>query len=415
MSTELTTTNPFTPTTMEAAETMAGWIADSGCFGIKKPAQALTLMFLAHEEQSTLSQLLKKTHVFEDGKLSTRADHIKREFEKKGTIIFHIRTDEMVAASFYDSKPIDDEARQRGIKRFELQWRLDAEQAQPERNSAEESKLMLEISKLAREGEITVIRTLADAEAKGISKGKSGTKSNWLISPRTMLQWRCITEGANVVGAGEADGMPSDVDLADAREVEHAQLMKEAFGPKPDERTEALKKIIEDKKQASLEAGSDSDAKRLQAEAAELQATLDNEEGERLARERQATQQPTTTPLVVDDNPELLPPENKAPASEKADDWKAATFSHLNLTTRHSCFGKTVGEVFDTGDLANAQRIMGTFLKADGYMSKVAAQKALYDAGKVGPPHEKDLALYNALIQANARVSERLDKEGAQP
>ena len=218
---ELTTQpNPFALTTMEDAEKMAKWIAESGCFGITKPAQALTLMLMAKEQGKTLSQLLKEVHVFETGKLSQRADYTQAVFMQTGTILWHLRTAECVAGSFFNFKPIDDAARERACQRFELQYELEILQMQADRDRKREGALMLQLSKLSREGEATIIRTLAGAEASGITQGKNGTKTNWQLGGVAMLQYRCVTDGVKLIDPAVMAGLSSDVDLQDVRDFE---------------------------------------------------------------------------------------------------------------------------------------------------------------------------------------------------
>lgn len=243
--TQLTTQHesPFSISTIESAEKMAGWIAESGCFGIKKPAQALTLMMIAHSEGQTLAQSLKRYHVFDDGKLSQRADYTQSEFEKRGTILWHIRTTDVVAATFFKSRPIDDEARSRATKRFQLQWKLDSMIAQPERDDLEISKLMLEISALAREDEATIIKTLFEAEQQGITEGAKGLKNNWRNS-KAMLQWRCVTDGVKIVDASVMAGLSSDADLMDAKAIELSSA-RIAYDPKSRD-LESMQAIVDD-------------------------------------------------------------------------------------------------------------------------------------------------------------------------
>jgi hypothetical protein len=240
---------------MEDAMAMAKQIADSGCFGITKPAQAITLMMMAREEGKTLAQLLKEVHVFDTGKLSQRADYTQSVFQQHGTILWHLRTNTVVAGSFFTIKPITDEDRKRACERFGLQYELDIMQMQPEWDRKRESELMLALSKLARENECTVIRTLADAEAKGITQGKSGTKNNWAAGAISMLQWRCVTDAVKLIDPSVMSGLSSDVDLQDARVVEQ-RLAIEQKSPQEREK-DAIKSMmaqhLEDAEQATGE------------------------------------------------------------------------------------------------------------------------------------------------------------------
>jgi len=265
---ELTTTqqaNPFALTSFEAVEKMATYIADAGMYGIKKPAQAITLMMLAHEEKQTLSQLLRRIHVFEDGKISQRADYTQGDFQASGnTIIFHARADDMVAATFVMGKA-DDAARERGIKRFELLWFLDSEQ-----KPAERSRLLVEIAKLSRDGEETIIRTFADAEAKGITEGSKGMKQNWKTSPRQMLTARCVTEGIKVVDPARAAGLYSEDEVEDIRKFE---VQDKQHRLENNDRS-AMEEIQHQHEQSAREAKNDSDRKHYQSLASDMRCKI---------------------------------------------------------------------------------------------------------------------------------------------
>lgn len=235
MTQELTTTNqqlatagpsPFAMTTFEGVEKMAAYIADAQLYGIKKPSQAITLMMMAHEERMTIVQLMRRVHVFEDGKISQRADFTQAEFERVGRIVYHIRTDEVVCATFFLKKDITDEDRARGAERFELLRTLEDLKWTDPRDLSKERKVENQLSKIARENEETVLRTLADADSRGISQGSKGTKTNWATSPRSMLQWRCVTEGVKVVAPFVLAGMPSDVELQDAKVIEQREASR---------------------------------------------------------------------------------------------------------------------------------------------------------------------------------------------
>lgn len=235
MTQELTTTNqqlatagpsPFVMTTFEGVEKMAAYIADAQLYGIKKASQAITLMMMAHEERMTIVQLMRRVHVFEDGKISQRADFTQAEFERVGRIVYHIRTDEVVCATFFLKKDITDEDRARGAERCELLRTLEDLKWTDPRDLSKERKVENQLSKIARENEETVLRTLADADSRGISQGSKGTKTNWATSPRSMLQWRCVTEGVKVVAPFVLAGMPSDVELQDAKVIEQREASR---------------------------------------------------------------------------------------------------------------------------------------------------------------------------------------------
>lgn len=281
MNDQLTTTeSPFTLTSLDAARELAKEIADSGCFGIKKPSQALTLMMLAFEEKTTLSALLRKVHVFDDGKLSQRADYTQSAFEQNGTIIWHVRTPEMVAGSFFKIKPIDDKARERAMRRFELQWQYDALTRQPERDGGKEGKLILELSRLAYEGEATIIRTFQAAEESGITQGKNGMKNNWAAGAVSMLQWRCVTDGVKLIDPSVLSGLSSDVDLDDAKTVEQKTLTERASAPQSND-LEAMRSILAQHEADALTAlshGNERETKRLQGLASDMRVLIQEAE-----------------------------------------------------------------------------------------------------------------------------------------
>lgn len=233
MTQELATTSqsPFALTSFEGVEKMAAYIADAQLYGIKKQSQAISLMMMAHEEKTTIVQLMRRVHVFEDGKLSQRADFTQSEFERIGTIIWSLRTDEACCATFFLKKDLTDEDRSRAAERCELLRTLDDLKWTDPRDTAKERKVENQIARLARENEESVYRTLMDADARGISQGSKGTKTNWATSPRSMLQWRCVTEGVKVVAPGVLAGMPSEIELRDAIDYERKERARLANTP----------------------------------------------------------------------------------------------------------------------------------------------------------------------------------------
>lgn len=233
--------SPFALTSFDQVKEMAGYIAEAQMYGIKKPAQAITLMMMAHEEGISVVQLMRRVHVFEDGKISQRADYTQAEFEKVGTIVWHLRTDEECYATFFRRKEISDEDIARGAERCELLRQLEDMKWIDPREPAKEKKVQSAIAKLARQAEDSVIRTIQDADSRGISQGGKGTKTNWATSPRSMLQWRCVTEGVKVVCPAILSGLSSDVELQDAQAVERHIAAK--ADPTSGERDDIIKMI----------------------------------------------------------------------------------------------------------------------------------------------------------------------------
>lgn len=233
--------SPFALTSFDQVKEMAGYIAEAQMYGIKKPAQAITLMMMAHEEGISVVQLMRRVHVFEDGKISQRADYTQAKFEEIGTICWHLRTDEECYATFFRRKEVSDEDIARGAERCELLRQLEDLKWIDPRDPAKEKKVQIAIGKLARSGEDSVIRTIQDADSRGISQGGKGTKTNWATSPRSMLQWRCVTEGVKVVCPAILSGMASDVELQDAQAVERQLAAK--IDPNAEEKEQIMKMI----------------------------------------------------------------------------------------------------------------------------------------------------------------------------
>lgn len=212
-------------------ERMAKYTADSKLFGITSPAQAMCLFAICTSEGINYISALRRYHIIE-GRPSMRADAMLAEFLKAGGgVIWHIRTDQMVAATWFaDTKKIDDAARARGAKRFELLWLLPFEE-----DPSKSSKIMHELAGIARDGEETILRTYADCEEKGLTLGKGGeTKTNWATSPRQMLTARNLTEGIRLVLPGLIAGIAEEGearDIASAEREERSRALAAALGP----------------------------------------------------------------------------------------------------------------------------------------------------------------------------------------
>lgn len=207
------------PMPFEEMDRLAISAANSKMFGITNKDQALCLFAICQAENLHPVQALRRYHLIE-GKPSMRADAMQGEFMARGgKIIWHVRTDDMVAATFSmkarSDDPFDSNAfRDRAIKRFDLLWKLEAEE-----DPTECSAIMVELAKLSVEGEETIIRTYEDAEAKNITQswkdGKWVTKHNWKQSPRQMLTARVITEGVRLINPGLIAGIYSPDEIQD--------------------------------------------------------------------------------------------------------------------------------------------------------------------------------------------------------
>ena len=208
-------TSPFSPTTWVEVEKIAAHMADAHAYGFKKPSQVISAMLLAHESGKSLSVIMEEKHFFEDGKISPKASHMQATFQKTGTILWHIRTPSVVAGSFFGYKPIKDEDRARACARFELQYELDIMQMQPEWDTRRESELLLALSRLARENECTIIRTMAQAASLGLAN-----KTNYNLGAANMHQWRCVSDAIKLIDPAALAGGSPDVDIQDLSMLE---------------------------------------------------------------------------------------------------------------------------------------------------------------------------------------------------
>lgn len=254
-------TGPFSMNSWENVNTLAENIAASGIYKIKTKAKAVTLLLLAHEQHTTLSEIMKRTHVSDDGMLIGKSDYIQGRFEDKNWILFHIRADDMVAASFGRGLNPSDEVIERANKRFLVQWKL-----LYEKDPVKRGELIEQLSALQRPREITIIRTLDDAIEKGIavSSDPEVLKANWKTSPRQMLTARCATEGVRVVDPSCTDGAHTEEEMSDVRSMEVA-------GQSPKERLQA--QIDELVAKADM-TGSREEKARLLGKAAALRTEL---------------------------------------------------------------------------------------------------------------------------------------------
>lgn len=222
----------FSPAPFDEMEKAAKYVAESKMFGIDRPAQAMCLFGICQSEGIHYMKALQKYHLIE-GRPSMKADYMLGELQNRGgAVIFYARTDAIVAGTlFADKSKIDDAARARGESRFNLLWTLESEE-----DPVERGKIMIELSKLAREGEETLIRTFADSEEKHLSQswkwkdtndhGKGGewkTKHNWLQSPRQMLTARFVTEGTRVIDPGLIAGIYPPDEIEDIRSAERLE------------------------------------------------------------------------------------------------------------------------------------------------------------------------------------------------
>jgi hypothetical protein len=188
-------------------QTMAKSIAGSGMFGVKTADQAMALMLLCQAEGIHPIMALRRYHII-DGKPAYRADALQGEFERDGAILWHERDEKICAATFWrDKHNMNDEAIKRAKERYDVMIKGGSE------------------APFAMPGEITVIRTFADAIEKNIArtwKDPNGweIKKNWKQSPRQMLHARCLTEGVRAINPGLVAGIYTEDEVRDSIEAE---------------------------------------------------------------------------------------------------------------------------------------------------------------------------------------------------
>lgn len=270
------------PRSFEEMEKLSKAAAASGMFGITKPEQAICLFAICQSEGLDPISALRRYHLIE-GKPSMRADAMAAEFMAKGgAIIWHARTDDVCAATFFsDKSTLDDKARERSIARFEKLWDLDVEEDAKERTS-----IMGAIAKLSREGEETIIRTYEDAQEKGLTTSwkkndktneyEEKEKTNWKQSPRQMLTARVVTEGVRLVNPGLIAGIYTPEEIQDtihAEEVERAEFVDRALKD-PDPRDRKAIEAMIDQYVADSKDAKPAEKSRLLGLAAELRTRL---------------------------------------------------------------------------------------------------------------------------------------------
>lgn len=204
--------NPLALNTLEDMEKFAKYVAESGMFGITKPSQAMCLFMICKAEGRDPISALRRYHIIEN-RPSMRSDAMQADFiAAGGGIVWHVRTDELVGATFFaDKKRIDPPALTNALSRFNALW-----QFQYCDDPTKRARLMSDIASLSDDGVETVIRTYADCEEKGITGGKNGTKNNWRTNPRAMLTARVITEGVRLINPGLIAGVYAPEELEDA-------------------------------------------------------------------------------------------------------------------------------------------------------------------------------------------------------
>ena len=264
------TTQPAILQSLDEIERVAAKLSVSGLMGKDtKPEAVFGLMLLCKCEGLDPIAAMKRYHIIE-GRPSMRADAMQAEFiAHGGGVVFHVRSDDMCAATFFaDRSKLDDAARKRAVDRFEKLWLLECEP-----DPAKRSKIILDIAKLSMDGEEGIIRTYADCELKGITEGAKGTKANWKTSPRQMLTARVLTEGIRLVAPGLIAGVYTPEEVQDVLTVEQKGLHEHASAPQSHD-IEAMQAILAQHLKDATSAKSDSERSRLLGLASDMRILI---------------------------------------------------------------------------------------------------------------------------------------------
>jgi hypothetical protein len=264
------TTQPAVLQSLDEIERVAAKLSASGLMGKDtKPEAVFGLMLLCKCEGLDPIAAMKRYHIIE-GRPSMRADAMQAEFiAHGGGVVFHVRSDDMCAATFFaDRSKLDDAARKRAVDRFEKLWLLECEP-----DPAKRSKIILDIAKLSMDGEEGIIRTYADCELKGITEGAKGTKANWKTSPRQMLTARVLTEGIRLVAPGLIAGVYTPEEVQDVLTVEQKGLYDRASAPQSND-LEAMQLILKQHEENAMAATTESERKRYQGLAADMRIVI---------------------------------------------------------------------------------------------------------------------------------------------
>jgi len=264
------TTQPAVLQSLDEIERVAAKLSASGLMGKDtKPEAVFGLMLLCKCEGLDPIAAMKRYHIIE-GRPSMRADAMQAEFiAHGGGVVFHVRSDDMCAATFFaDRSKLDDAARKRAVDRFEKLWLLECEP-----DPAKRSQIMLEVAKLSMDGEEGIIRTYADCELKGITEGAKGTKANWKTSPRQMLTARVLTEGIRLVAPGLIAGVYTPEEVQDVLTVEQKGLYDRASAPQSND-LEAMQLILKQHEENAMAATTESERKRYQGLAADMRILI---------------------------------------------------------------------------------------------------------------------------------------------
>jgi len=257
---------------MAEMQSLAQDAAKSGMFGLQNPSQAICLMALCQAEGINPVLALRRYHLIE-GKPSMRADAMLAEFAARGGgVIWHVRSDEIVAATFFiDAKKMDEKAIERARTRAAAM--LENDHATVMENSYP--------------GEETIVRTMEDADKKRTSMQwdkdtrQFKKKHVWQANPRQMLTARVITEGVRLIAPGVVAGIYAPEEIEDSKE----SFLQDA-GASPSHDLESMRSILAQHEQNALDATTEPERKKYQGLAADMrqkiQEAWDNEKPAKL-------------------------------------------------------------------------------------------------------------------------------------
>ncbi len=424
--------NPLAITSFDEMDRVAKQIADSGMFGCKTPAQAFALMMLCNAEGLNPIDALRRFFIIE-GKPSRRADSIASDFESQGgAIIWNLRTDEMVGATFFaDKKTVDDAARKRAKERFKTLWELIYEE-KPEKRS----QLMEKIADLSHEGEDTIIRTLDDAVQKKLAMSYDRDakewkmKHNWMQSPRQMLTARVVSEGVRLIKPSVIAGMGTEDEVRDTIDMQHQQLLQDAgqSGPSLSDK-EAMQSILDGHLANAATATNQQDKQRHLGLAAEMRCKIaEAEEAAKPKPETQSLPAPgkTEEPTPTKETPakhvetEVLPPETKEAknpdpatgAETPEEDWMKVVCTY-GTTKSNKFFGRTMKEMFVSSSLDSATKLADWFMEKSKFVEGVKAKLA-ENIELDGIEEENYFALLKGKQHVVKRIKEAATTGGAQ-
>tara|TARA_R110000868_G_scaffold259467_1_gene517718 strand:+ start:3655 stop:4821 length:1167 start_codon:yes stop_codon:yes gene_type:complete len=252
--------NEITPMPMAEMQSLAQDAAKSGMFGLQNPSQAICLMALCQAEGINPVLALRRYHIIE-GKPSMRADAMLAEFAARGGgVIWHVRNDEIVVATFFiDSKKMDEKAIERARTRA-------AAMLENDHATVMESSFP---------GEETIIRSMADADAKKTSMSwdkdtrQFKKKHVWQANPRQMLTARVITEGVRLIAPGVVAGIYAPEEIEDSRE----SFLQDA-GASPSHDVESMRSILAQHEQNAMDATTEPERKKFQGLAADMRLKI---------------------------------------------------------------------------------------------------------------------------------------------